>query len=77
MNISNILSPRNVTLFVFILVVLFLGATFDVKVGHESFANANANANANADLEKELMNLKKEKESMKPNASNKPSTGPQ
>ena len=73
MNISNILSPRNVTLFVFILVVLFLGATFDVKVGHESFANANANA----DLEKELMNLKKEKESMKPNASNKPSTGPQ
>jgi hypothetical protein len=33
----GILSPRNVTLFVFILVVLFLGATFNVHVGPESF----------------------------------------
>ena len=37
MNISSIFSPRNVTLLVFILVVLFLGATFDMKVGPESF----------------------------------------
>jgi hypothetical protein len=35
---SNIFSARNVTLFVFILVVLFLGATFDVKLGPESFS---------------------------------------
>ena len=34
---SSILSARNVTLFVFILVVLFLGATFNVQVGPESF----------------------------------------
>ncbi len=33
MNISSIFSARNVTLLVFILVVLFLGATFDVQVG--------------------------------------------
>ena len=38
---SSILSPRNVTLFVFILVVLFLGATFDVQVGPESFVEGN------------------------------------
>jgi hypothetical protein len=37
MNISSIFSARNVSLLVFILVVLFLGATFDVKVGPESF----------------------------------------
>ena len=36
-SLSSILSPRNMTLFVFILVVLFLGATFDVQVGPESF----------------------------------------
>ena len=36
----SILSPRNVTLFVFILVVLFLGATFNVQVGPESFEDA-------------------------------------
>lgn len=37
MNISNVFSARNVTLFVFILFVLFLGATFNVQVGPESF----------------------------------------
>jgi hypothetical protein len=36
-SLFGILSPRNVTLFVFILVVLFLGATFDVQVGPEGF----------------------------------------
>ena len=38
---SNIFSARNVTLFVFILVVLFLGATFDVKLGPEAFLEGN------------------------------------
>ena len=38
----GILSPRNVSLFVFILVVLFLGATFNVHVGPESFAEYNS-----------------------------------
>ena len=38
-SLSSILSPRNVTLFVFILVVLFLGATFNVQVGPESFVD--------------------------------------
>ena len=33
----NVFSARNVTLFVFILVVLFLGATFSVRLGPESF----------------------------------------
>jgi hypothetical protein len=37
MNVSSIFSARNISLLVFILVVLFLGATFDVKVGPESF----------------------------------------
>jgi len=37
MNISSIFSARNVSLVVFILVVLFLGATFDLKVGSEPF----------------------------------------
>ena len=68
MNISNILSARNVTLFVFILVVLFLGATFDVKVGHESFDNADL-MNESVDLK-----LKKEKEGMMHEASPKPTT---
>ena len=42
MNISSIFSARNVSLLVFILVVLFLGATFDVKVGPESFGELTA-----------------------------------
>ena len=42
MNISSIFSARNVTLLVFILVVLFLGATFDVKLGPEAFAEYSA-----------------------------------
>ena len=37
MNISSIFSGRNVTLLLFILVVLFLGSTFDVHVGPETF----------------------------------------
>ena len=37
LSLSSILSPRAVTLLVFILVVLFLGATFNVQVGPESF----------------------------------------
>jgi hypothetical protein len=37
MNISSIFSARSISLLVFILVVLFLGAAFDVKVGPESF----------------------------------------
>jgi len=37
MNISSIFSARNISLLVFILVVLFVGAAFDVKVGPESF----------------------------------------
>ena len=37
MNVSNIFSARNITLFVFILIVLFLGATFDVQIKSESF----------------------------------------
>ena len=37
MNMSGVFSARNVTLIVFILVVLFLGATFQVHVGPESF----------------------------------------
>lgn len=37
MNITSVFSARNLTLFAFILVVLFLGATFDTRVGHESF----------------------------------------
>ena len=36
-SLSTILSPRAITLLVFILVVLFLGATFNVQVGPESF----------------------------------------
>ena len=36
-SLFSILSPRSITLFVFILVVLFLGATFNVQVGPESF----------------------------------------
>jgi len=39
LSLSSILSPRAVTLLVFILVVLFLGATFNVHVGPESFGN--------------------------------------
>ena len=42
-SLLSILSPRNVTLFVFILVVLFLGATFNVQVGPESFALSDFN----------------------------------
>ena len=58
MNILSIFSARNVTLLVFILVVLFLGATFDVKVGPESFENA---------IDKEEKNMvPKEKEMMMP-----------
>ncbi len=37
---DSIFSARNVTLFVFILVVLFLGATFSVRLGPESFDGA-------------------------------------
>ncbi len=37
MNISSIFSARNLTLLLFILVVLFLGATFNV--GPETFTN--------------------------------------
>ena len=37
MNLSSVFSARNITLIVFILVVLFLGATFQVHVGPESF----------------------------------------
>ena len=37
MNFSSVFSARNITLIVFILVVLFLGATFQVHVGPESF----------------------------------------
>lgn len=36
----GILSARNVTLFVFILVVLFIGATFNVHLGPEPFFGA-------------------------------------
>jgi len=38
LSLSSILSPRAITLLVFILVVLFLGATFNVQIGPESFA---------------------------------------
>ena len=38
MKISSILSTRNVTLLAFILIVLFLGTAFNVKVGPESFS---------------------------------------
>jgi hypothetical protein len=48
MDISSIFSARNVTLLVFILVVLFLGATFDVKVGPESFHDVAAQASVAA-----------------------------
>ena len=37
MRLSGIFSKRNVMLLVFILVVLFLGTAFNVKIGHESF----------------------------------------
>ena len=37
MRVSTIFSARNITLFVFILVVLLLGTMFNVHVGHESF----------------------------------------
>jgi len=37
MRISKIFSTRNILLFAFILVVLFLGTAFNVKVYHESF----------------------------------------
>ena len=39
-NLLSILSARNLSLFAFILVVLFLGATFNVHVGPESFEDA-------------------------------------
>ena len=38
MKISSIFSTRNVTLLAFILIVLFLGTAFNVKVGPESFS---------------------------------------
>jgi hypothetical protein len=41
MQMPNVFSARNVTLFVFILVVLFLGATFNVRLGPESFVDLN------------------------------------
>lgn len=41
LSLSSILSPRAITLLVFILVVLFLGATFNVQVGPESFVEGN------------------------------------
>ena len=37
MNISNVFSTRNISLVVFILIVLFLGTMFNVQVSHESF----------------------------------------
>lgn len=37
MNISSIFSARNVTLVVFILVVLVLGTVFNTRVGPEGF----------------------------------------
>ena len=42
-SLFGILSPRAITLFVFILVVLLLGATFNVQVGPESFVEGNTN----------------------------------
>lgn len=49
-SLFSILSPRSITLFVFILVVLFLGATFNVQVGPESFVES-ANAKTDAKTE--------------------------
>jgi len=50
-SLFGILTPRSITLFVFILIVLFLGATFNVQVGPESFVEG-AEADSKADSKK-------------------------
>ena len=51
MNISSIFSTRTLTLLIFIFVVLFVGATFDVRIGLESMettTNSNEQGESNA-----------------------------
>jgi hypothetical protein len=56
MDISSIFSARNATLLVFILVVLFLGAAFDVQVGPraESFADSMKSPSTSTQKKQEL-----------------------
>ena len=63
MRLSGIFSKRNVMLLVFILVVLFLGTAFNVKIGHESFVEGATNRKeeeAKAKAEAEASNRKAE-----------------
>lgn len=48
MRLSSIFSARNITLFVFILVVLLLGTMFNVHVGHESFQEGDSKKKENS-----------------------------
>lgn len=54
LSLSSILSPRAVTLLVFILVVLFLGATFNVHVGPESFIDLSKIMGGGAEPKKDV-----------------------